>query len=351
MGLSKKCCGESEKVSELRDILLTGYNELVGIPVLIAFLFIILSTFGALKVDLFSEDLQNGIFFGVLTTPNSPRQHFAYDEWIKKVNQMHPHLAAFIVDTGHLIPDAKYIVRDRPEFFINIASADIDRSLKRYLGAYYFIMHTNLKWYWCASDDNSIDVNKIDAMAYELEKNYDTEKDVVYQGHCIYANNAIYLQGGIGYVYSRRAARMFIEAGINLIASCNTFDDMYFGIYKKIFGLKYSEIGTPFLYGHVFPNANSADFVNSLQKCPERSQIPQTLCYRDNIYSLKDIVGFHQSNTDACRFHFGVVKDAAKKYDNIYFYHGESIMHFCIMNESNITSIIDRNNKYLHEYH
>ena len=328
------------------------------LPVLIAFCFI---QYQIINIEFppKKNNLVNGIFFGVLTTPNCSRQQVAYDLWMKQVSMMYPHSVAFICDEGPYIPGVKYIKKNQSEWNLvfghkNGWEADKDRAMKRYIGARYFLEHTNLKWYWCASDDNIIDYDKIDAMAYDLDTTYDTENDYVYKGHCIYnyIRYRTYLQGGIGYLYSRKAARKFVRMGMEYIKDTCDMDDIFFDRYIGDFHLGHRNISTRYMFGHGYElNFYNLSYFDTVPTCPNETARPNTACYGNDLYPLKDLVGFHESNVKNGLVHFKLLKKAGNLCKDLYYYFDILHLYVCRGNYTNITSTVDTYNRRFKTFH
>jgi hypothetical protein len=303
----------------------------------------------------YENNLVNGIFFGVLTTANSPRQSVAYNLWVKKVNNKYPHQAAFLCNEGPYIPDVRYIKMNETEYNITRYSKDKwipdrDRAMKRYIGARYFLEHTNLKWYWCASDDNIIDVDKIDAMAYYFDVQYDTEKDYVFKGHCMsISENETFLQGGIGYFYSRKAAQRFVNEGMEYWKNTEGSDDVIFDRYIKMFGLTIRQISTRHMFGHfqLFQFNSSDYFDNNVSKCPDEIGRPYTECYGREIFPANDLIGLHDSNITNGIENYKIFKNATQYYNDLYYYFDNCELYFCRATYTNIMSVVSNYDNFV----
>ena len=200
------------------------------------------------------RNLTNTIFFGIVTVPNSNRQQLMYDYWYERANKEAGHEVAFICKQGKksYAKGGKYLppYEDYYNFHINknYKVADKDRAIKRVFAARYFLENTTHSWYWSMTDDVSVDVDGLEMIIEELNQKYDTEKDYVLKGQCMYYEKEFYLQGGTGYIMSRAAARQLIEYGPRWIANMNYYDDLKIKDFRIFLGLNIVEDLTLFCH-------------------------------------------------------------------------------------------------------
>ena len=150
------------------------------------------------------SDESSGIFFGVISTPNSTHQKFVYDAWIRDLQIYSPESkAAFVTNEGKEIPGVLYLhPGEKYEYYKKLKGAqpiDSDIVIKRYIGTKYFIEKTTFDWFWSISDDVLIFPEKIPHVINDLNSRYNTYRDSHLEGHCIYAMKHYYMQGGSGY--------------------------------------------------------------------------------------------------------------------------------------------------------
>ena len=136
------------------------------------------------------SNLTNGMFFGVITMPSDQRQNFSYSLWMKDLKKYHPDSeSVFVCGEGEEIQGVKYLHPTKEQMdIVNLPKKrkrDRDISMKRLIAAKYFIENTTLKWFWSTSDDCAIDLSKLNGLLEELDFLYDTERDLVFKGHCI----------------------------------------------------------------------------------------------------------------------------------------------------------------------
>ena len=173
----------------------------------------------------------------------------------------------------------------------SIAIKDRELHLKRYIGVKYFIEKTNYPWLWSIADDNIIITEQLDYLIQELNSKYDTNKDLVLLGHCISIPSGSYLQGGSGYIMSRKFAKKFLKVAPYFFSFYKSYDDVDFMSIMNFFNMSLRNMASPYMYGHVCYTDNNP-FIRP-SKCP--SVIKNTLCYGNKLFPSQNLVGYHCS--------------------------------------------------------
>ena len=209
---------------------------LIDIPLYILTLFeFIMFILGMGECVISNTKENHGIFFGVIATPSSPHQQFMYDTWIKNLSVISPSSkVAFVSAPGKEIQDVLYLHPDpnkralRNKVTPPGKPRDIDITLGRLTGAAYFLQSTKLEWYWSTSDDCLINPHKIQHILDDLNSRHNTYAETHIEGHCITDSCLTYMQGGSGYIFSRKAAKLFLKEGYSYLKTMKYIDDMDF---------------------------------------------------------------------------------------------------------------------------
>lgn len=265
---------------------------------LFAFIFVIYIIFftaiGGCAVSVANES--KGIFFGIVTTRNSPLQNFIYDAWIRNLSLYSPESrVAFITKQKKRIPNVLYLQEsEKYEYLKKLPGAhakDRDIVIKRLIGAKYFIENTTLDWYWSISDDVLLIPDNILHVIKDLNSRFNTFTDSHLEGHCVYALDRVFLQGGAGYIFSRKAAELFIEKSIPFIINMTWYDDAEFAKMRDQIGVSIPQSASKFMVGHLFFEKMDENFYDTLDECP--NPVPYTQCYGEKLFSIKHFTGYH----------------------------------------------------------
>ena len=280
-----------------------------------------------------NSNLTNGMFFGVVTMPSDKRQNFSYNLWMKDLKKYSPNSeSVFVCAEGKEIEGVKYLHPTKEQMDIvhlpKPSPRDRDISMKRLIAAKYFIENTTLKWFWSTSEDCAIDLSKLESLLEELDFLYDTENDLVFQGHCIKTDQYYYLQGGSGYIFSRKAAEQFVKIGEIFISNIELWDDYAFHSLYEFYQLQGDQIATSHLVGHPFyiPYIEGETMMN-IEYCPK--VIPYTYCYKRNLYPIQDLIGYHRSDIEVGEPSFKTMIEYGQKYKNLYFYYNGNYLSLC----------------------
>ena len=288
----------------------------------------------------FTKD-HNSIFFGVITTPNCSYQQFVYNAWIKKLPLFVPESGvAFIANEGIEIPGILYLhPGEKYEYLKKLPGSppmQRDIVIKRLVGAKYFIENTAYDWFWSLSDDTFILPENIPHVLNDLNSRFNTYKDPHIEGHCIGTGHETYMQGGSGYLFSRKAAEIFIENAIPFLKRMTSFDDFDFQQIRKIMGVSPQQSASKFMSGHVFSNIVNDSLYENLDYCPK--DINSTVCYGTKLFSIKHMTGYHslkacsRCKPQALKEALDIIQIQRILHPDISYYHDKFYLHFCKKN-------------------
>lgn len=168
------------------------------------------------------------LFIGMLTMNSDEderRRVNLNNTWLPKLKENN-YEYIFVLDGDtpmQSIPVNKsYVIKNHPNF---------DRAAKRLSLCAYFYYHTNFKWIWVATEDIYVNIDRLSKFVSKLEQKHNTEKDVVVFGNAV-GKGMCFLQGGIGAIFSRAAAKKFIDFGIEwLTYHVKVMDDVDFNAF------------------------------------------------------------------------------------------------------------------------
>lgn len=158
--------------------------------------------------------------------------------------------------------------------------------------AEYFLKNTNADFYISSTDDIIVDFLRINEFASILNKKYDTNKDLILLGNCqaLPHVSATYIQGGSGYIMTRRMAIEFVKHSKRWLDEPDQIDDIDIAKFLGYIGLKPANGTVPYMIGHPITEFNVKEFDPSkLQKCGD---FYEPLC-RQGIHNLRDVYIIH----------------------------------------------------------
>ena len=209
---------------------------------------------------------------------------------------------------------------------------DFDRGKKRLTGAMYFLYNTSHRWYWSATDDIMVDNIAVDRMLALLEAQFDPLKDIVFKGHCFF-NWKTYLQGGSGYIFSRKAVEIFLkDYALQWLAEIDYYDDMATPPLREFYNLTIKETACQFFFGNFFESWFSPEFlrVENCQDVIARTPSKTEECdFR--IFPMKDFVGLHLITEKSYFTIIDAMRNLirAKASDDLYYFFEGQLMRFC----------------------
>lgn len=273
----------------------------------------------SLKVD---DLCKTTIFFGFVSQEGSPRQTNIMRWW---VSALMTHEYAFIVNKTskqNKFYKSLNIGKEYEDLYRNANlkyTCDTDRGTKRIVGLKYFLHNTTCDYYWSLTDDVAVDLHGLRVMIRYLEDNYNPNTDNVFMGE----SYGHFLQGGTGFVMSRRAAEIVEKRSKEWLLGIRIADDVETDKFRKYLGMNERETYSPFVFGEEPYAFYSPDFYKSnLRWCPNTS-FPTS-----PVYKLTNLVALHAKFTNPNKAMTNLIR--GKMYINdIYFYYFRMSLYLC----------------------
>ena len=170
------------------------------------------------------------LFFGIVTAEGSWfRRQVMKEIWLDNIlKQGHDYVYCTktqIEPQYHWIPLKDWInlTKNGKNY-----TADVDRMQKRITMAEYFLKNTSADFFINPTDDVFVDSARINQFASALGRKYNTNEDMVMLGHCIFHcfHGGTFLQGGAGYLMTRKMAQKFVFYAEKWINESSTADDV-----------------------------------------------------------------------------------------------------------------------------
>ena len=127
--------------------------------------------------------------------------------------------------------------------------SNANREFKRLTAAKYFLENTDADFLVVPTDDLIVDAERIDELAEELGEKYDTNKNVIILGNCLY-HGFKYLQGGPGYIFTRVSAKAFVDFGPTWVLNSTGADDVAIVKFVNHIGKDASDAAVDYMAGH-----------------------------------------------------------------------------------------------------
>jgi hypothetical protein len=165
----------------------------------------------------------------------------------------------------------------------------------------HFLSETTAGWFIRIVGDTAINFEMVPLFLAELKRDYDPLTDRVIQGNCLGKYELTYVQGGSGFLFSRRAVFQLLEdwAWIEEMSPDFSNDDRLLSHYIKHVNISWRDATNRFFVGHSFWNFTSAWKALEFQfhrPCIERPKSKKGC--RSYFTRVKDIVFWH----DRARF-------------------------------------------------
>lgn len=222
-------------------------------------------------------------------------------------------------------PDKKFY--NMPNSIPKDYKSDIDRMAKRLTGAQYVKNHEEFDWYWTLTDDVSIDIPEINKMLAKISLTKDPRKDIIILGECVAANwssiNKTYLQGGVGYILSRKATLEFLDYAPEWFKNSPKLDDVAIRVFIDHLNLTMNDVSIHQFHGTEigFP-FNQTTFEENIATCPkEYTPIDDCGYGNNNFYPIQELSALHLSNPKVNIREWSRIMNAKKTKKNIYYYH------------------------------
>lgn len=238
---------------------------------------------------------QNIGLFGIMTMIDSNRIPRHYEKYVKKINQI-PGFTSYYINykttntsfnvsssiPANLYTDEYYLKIKNNHPRLKSRYKDIDLFVKDYFLLSYFYYETNYRWVYRGVDDTAINVNYIKEYFKLLESKYNPLKEKVILGNCLINSIYTFLQGGSGYIFSRKAVEEMLPHFKTVIDECNEPEDVLHNRFLEFLGISLSEASSEHMIGHSFLYSDSSriyrnDF-SGIHKCPVPTNVSKNQC-------------------------------------------------------------------------
>jgi hypothetical protein len=264
---------------------------------------------------------EDKVYIAVMSgAPLRDEIEYTYSQWYEKLLY-----SGSCVGVGFFIDSPIKTLAREVEYHV-VRDPD-DRSIhkllsKLYNALQYFIENTDAGWFLRLCEDTAVNLRTFPLFLDELNENYDPLTDPVIQGACLGKTNSTYLQGGSGFVFSRKAAIEIYNDfdWFREMSMINKADDRILGYYLEKIGMPAENITSRWFVGHAFLGRNSAlEAVSDLSGYYPCSEPVSKKGCRRFLTKVKDITFWH----DRVKFknfvtQIDVIRDIAP--DNLYFF-------------------------------
>jgi hypothetical protein len=175
---------------------------------------------------------------------------------------------------------------------------DLDLSAKFFFALRFFLENTTDAWFYRGTDDTIVNFANLGPFMANLNSKWNPLRESVVVGNCIDLKRFSYLQGGVGILFSRRAAMRMVMHFTLFMSKLNRPEDVYFTNLLNMTGVTLYGATSEFFIGHdIYPDHRHMFWNNTLDKllpdCPDVSQIWAKRC-RQFVSPLADLVFWHQ---------------------------------------------------------
>lgn len=183
-----------------------------------------------------------------------------------------------------------------------VPDASLNKLVSKFMFAIqYFLTSTRCLWMIRITNDVSININTFPYFIEELRTLPDPVNFITIQGSCLTKRGKFYLQGGSGYVLSRKAAEVVLENQDFLYKKAQKIkgDDRVFGGLIEHLGIPRENTTSRWFVGHQFKGyINSSQAIRSGKEpkvCPE--VVTTNNGCRPFLTRIKDIVFWHDRSS------------------------------------------------------
>jgi hypothetical protein len=153
----------------------------------------------------------------------------------------------------------------------------------------FFLLHTHHRWFWRGTDDAIINFAKLPNFVEFLDRTYNPLTETVILGNCIGKDRESFLQGGSGWVLSRRAAERVEALRWAWVPRIDHADDVRFTRVLDRLNVSLANATSPFFLGHdLYFNGETI-----AGDCPGLATIKNPPC-APFLVPLQDVVFFHE---------------------------------------------------------
>ena len=195
---------------------------------------------------------------------------------------------------------------------------NVDRAFKRLTLLDYFLKNTTAKYALISTDDIIIQTDRLEWFIKELDKKVlDSEKEVRVYGDCHSFEYSEWLQGGIGYIFTRAAASLCLEKKEQWMEGFSQADDVEFTRLLQLIGVPMKDTEVSYLIGHTIENIPiSQEFA---EECPNLAVYLEDKCGR-GLHPLSDVIGYHQNDENGRESNMQSIRSLQKESDHFYWY-------------------------------
>jgi hypothetical protein len=162
----------------------------------------------------------------------------------------------------------------------------------------YFLEYRQEDWFYRGTDDTIINFRRLPSFLSDLHHRFNAQIDPVVRGDCvIYNENNLYLQGGTGFLCSRRAAELMSTHLDLFLRVWVIAEDTTFGPFLNALGIGIARACSGAFMGHghqLFPSLQVVQPVNFTRRCPPRDmeRVPPY-----HLEPVRDLLVYHKKDT------------------------------------------------------
>jgi hypothetical protein len=179
---------------------------------------------------------------------------------------------------------------------------DSDLAAKFVFALRFFLQNSDAGWFWRGTDDAVVHFQNLPNFVAYLDDKYDPLKEIVVLGNCIDRDEEHggrvyrgFLQGGSGWVLSRRAAELVERMGWTWVPEIDWADDVIFTRVLERLNLSVFNGTSEFFLGHDAKDWDRFQIENpgGLPVCPRAEERNAVRC-RKFTSPLRDLVFWHR---------------------------------------------------------
>jgi hypothetical protein len=175
---------------------------------------------------------------------------------------------------------------------------------KRIRSAEYFYFNTTAPWYILMTDNAFLFLENLREMLADLTRRWRAVEHSVVLGNCMSTSGQTFLQGGTGWLMSRKAVGNFLQISEKWFESTSTAEDVHFALAVKEMNVSIQEAASPYFLGQYLhiKDFDIMEFFNfeRLRKCPNPVQILCRAC-KPFVAPFRKIVFFHHLSSTRIR--------------------------------------------------
>jgi hypothetical protein len=192
-----------------------------------------------------------------------------------------------------------------PEYWIdevNSLRPGLDRKSREmiamdFFALTYFLELRHEDWFYRGTDDTIINFRRLPSFLRDLHRRFNPRVDPIVRGDCVIFNKTnLYLQGGTGFLCSRRAAQM-MAANLRLFLRLWVIaEDTTFGPFLNALGIGIRQACSGAFMGHgshLFPHLAYNQSTGFFHQCPPRDmeRVPP-----HHIEPVRDLLVYHKKD-------------------------------------------------------